>query len=116
MSIHADNNFFETKDGYAYFRVKVTTKASKNAVTGIKNGELLVSVTAVPENGKANEAIVKLLSKAFKCAKTKLNLVSGERGRNKLFRINEVFDFSKFVQDMNSKEISKKTKNKGEIK
>ncbi len=110
MSIHMNNVFFEIKDGCTYFKVKVTTKASKNAVTGIKNGELLVSVTAVPENGKANEAIVKLLSKAFKCAKTKLDLIFGEKGRNKLFRINEVFDFSKFVQDMSSKKIKKKTR------
>ncbi|MCR4623882.1 MAG: DUF167 domain-containing protein [Alphaproteobacteria bacterium] len=105
-----NNVFFEIKDGCTYFKVKVTTKASKNAVTGIKNGELLVCVTTVPENGKANEAIVKLLSKAFKCAKTKLNLISGEKSRNKLFRVDEVLDFSKFVQDMNSKEINKKTK------
>ncbi len=110
MSIHMNNVFFEIKDGCTYFKVKVTTKASKNAVTGIKNGELLVCVTTVPENGKANEAIVKLLSKAFKCAKTKLNLISGEKSRNKLFRVDEVLDFSKFVQDMNSKEINKKTK------
>lgn len=105
-----DDGFFEIKDGCTYFKVKVTTKASKNAVTGIKNDELLVSVTAVPENGKANEAIVKLLSKTFKCAKTKLNLISGEKGRNKLFRIDEVLDFSEFSQDMNSNAIKKKTK------
>ena len=110
MSTHTNNSFFEIKDGFTYFRVKVATKASKNAITGIKNGELLVSVTAVPENGKANEAIVKLLSKAFKCAKTKLNLVSGEKGRNKLFRVDEVLDFSKFMQDVNLNEVKKKTK------
>ncbi len=98
MSIHVDDNFFEIKDGATFIKVKVTTKASKNAVTGVKNGELLISVTAVPENGKANEAIKKLLSKELKCAKSKFNLISGSKGRNKLFRVDEVLDFSKFMQ------------------
>jgi len=110
MSIRVDNNFFEIKDGCTCFRVKVTTKASKNAVIGVKNGELLVSVTAVPENGKANESIVKLLSKTFKCAKTKLNLISGGKSRNKVFRVDEVLDFSRFMQDVNLNEIKKKAK------
>lgn len=88
-------------------KVKVSTKASKNAVVGIKNNELSVCVTAVPENGKANEAIVKLLSKEFRCAKTKISLISGSKGRNKLFRIDEVLNFSKFMQDMNSEKSKK---------
>ena len=110
MSVDVNNDFFEVKNDRTYLRVKVTTKASKNAVTGIKNGELLVSVTAVPENGKANEAIVKLLSKMFKCAKTKLNLVSGEKSRNKLFHVDEVLDFSKFMQNVDFEKIKKKAK------
>ena len=110
MSIHADDNFFEIKDGITFIKVRVTTKASKNAVIGIKNNELSVSVTAVPENGKANEAIIKLLSKEFKCAKSKFDLISGGKCRNKLFRVDEVLDFSKFMQDMNSDKIKKKVK------
>ncbi len=89
--------FFEVKDGCILLRVKVATKASKNAVVGVRNGELLISVTAVPENGKANEAIIKLLSKSLKCAKTKIGLVSGGKSKNKLFRIDEVLDFSELV-------------------
>ena len=110
MSTNINNSFFEKKDGVIFIRVKVTTKASKNAVTGIKNGELLVNVTAVPENGKANEAIVKLLSKMFKCAKTKLNLILGEKSRNKLFRVDEDLDFSKFMQDIDSEKKQKESK------
>ena len=112
MSVSVDNNFFEIKDEATFIKVRVATKASKNAVTGIKNGELSVSVTAVPENGKANEAIIKLLSKEFKCAKSKFDLISGGKGRNKVFRVDEVLDFSKFMQDMNSDKIKKKETNK----
>ena len=95
-----DNSFFEIKDGCTFIRVRVTTKASKNAVIGAKNNELSVYVTAVPENGKANEAIIKLLSKKFRCAKTKISLISGSKSRNKLFRIDEILDFSKLAENL----------------
>jgi hypothetical protein len=96
MTIESD--FFEIKENSTLIRVKVATKASKNAIVGTRNGGLLISVTAVPENGKANEAIVKLLSKSFKCAKSKINLVSGSKSKNKLFKIDEVLDLSKIIK------------------
>ena len=96
MTIESD--FFEIKENSTLIRVKVATKASKNAIVGVRNGELLISVTAVPENGKANEAIVKLLSKSFKCAKSKINLISGSKSKNKLFKIDEVLDLSKIIK------------------
>ncbi len=95
--------FFEVKDGCTLLRVKVATKASKNAIIGVRNGELLLSVTAVPENGKANDAIVKLLSKSLKCAKTKIDLVSGSKSKNKLFKISEVLDFSVLIKKLECK-------------
>ncbi len=112
MSADVNNDFFEVKNGRTYLRVKVTTKASKNAITGVKNNELLVSVTSVPEHGKANEAVIKLLSKLLKCAKTKLDLVSGDKSRNKLFRIDEILDFSKFMQSVDVKKV----KRRGELR
>ena len=96
MTIESD--FFEIKEDSTLVRVKVATKASKNAIIGVRNGELLISVTAVPENGKANEAIVKLLSKSFRCAKSKINLISGSKSKNKLFKIDEVLDLSKIIK------------------
>ena len=96
MTIESD--FFEIKENSTLIRVKVATKASKNAIVGVRNGELLISVTAVPENGKANEAIVKLLSKSFKCAKSKIDLISGSKSKNKLFKIDEVLDLSKIIK------------------
>ncbi|MEP0728219.1 MAG: DUF167 domain-containing protein, partial [Parasphingorhabdus sp.] len=49
--------------------VKVTPNAGENSIgmprTNGPSGILLVRVTAVPENGKANSAVLKLLSKAL---------------------------------------------------
>lgn len=93
-------SFFEIKDECTFLKVKVATKTSKNAIVGVRNGELLISVTAVPENGKANEAIIKLLSKSLKCAKSKIDLISGSKSKNKLFKISEVLDFSELVKKL----------------
>lgn len=66
--------------------VRVTPKASRNAVVA-EDGVIRVYVTCVPEGGKANEAVRKLLAKAFGIAKTRLVLVRGETARDKTFRI-----------------------------
>lgn len=72
--------------------VKLTPKASKNAIQGWAmdaNGAryLKVSVTAVPEKGKANEALINLLSKEWKLPKKALSLLQGETDRLKQIRI-----------------------------
>ncbi|WP_313350026.1 DUF167 domain-containing protein [Paracoccus sp. (in: a-proteobacteria)] len=70
----------------AQIAVRVTPRASRNAV--LAGGEVIrVTVTTVPEDGKANAAVVKLLAKALGVAKSRLVLVRGATSRDKLFRI-----------------------------
>ncbi len=71
------------------FTVRVTPKAARNGVRpGPGDGaDLLVSVTTVPEDGKANAAVVKLLAKALGVPKSRLELVRGATGRDKVFRV-----------------------------
>ena len=66
--------------------VRVTPKASRNSV--VTEGEAIrVYVTVVPEGGKANAAVVKLLSKALGIPKSRLALIRGATARDKVFRI-----------------------------
>jgi uncharacterized protein YggU (UPF0235/DUF167 family) len=44
---------------------------------------LIVSVTAVPEKGKANAALLKLLAKAWGIPKTALSIRAGSKDRQK---------------------------------
>lgn len=72
--------------------VRITPKASMNAILGqqeIGEGKtaLKVSVTAPPEKGKANAALIKLLSKSLKCPKSSCDIVAGETDRNKVVSI-----------------------------
>ncbi|MBC7141281.1 MAG: DUF167 domain-containing protein [Rhodobacteraceae bacterium] len=66
--------------------VRVTPKASRNAVV-VEGDVIRVYVTVVPEGGKANAAVVKLLAKALGVAKSRLTLIRGDTARDKIFRI-----------------------------
>lgn len=66
--------------------VKVTPRASRNAVSEVA-GHLRVSVTTVPEDGKATKAVVKLLARALGVAPSRLVLLRGATSRDKVFRL-----------------------------
>lgn len=66
--------------------VRVTPKASRNALVAAPEG-LRAYVTVVPEDGKANAEVTKMLAKALGVAKSRLTLVRGKTAREKLFRL-----------------------------
>ncbi|WP_323037588.1 DUF167 domain-containing protein [Pararhodobacter sp.] len=69
----------------ATFAVRATPKARRNA---IQTGDpIRVWVTDPPDNGKANDAIRKLLAKALGVAPTRLTLKRGATSRDKLFQL-----------------------------
>ncbi|MGB3316754.1 MAG: DUF167 domain-containing protein [Albidovulum sp.] len=68
--------------------VRVTPKASRNAIAA-EGDAIRVYVTTVPEGGKANAAVVKLLAEALGVPKTRLKLIRGATARDKVFRITE---------------------------
>lgn len=73
----------------AEIAVRVTPKASRNRITLDEDGALRVYVTTPPEDGKANEAVRKLLAKALGLAKTRLTLLRGQTARDKVFRVED---------------------------
>ena len=71
-----------------HIHIRLTPKASRDAILGWVAGAdgqpvLKVSVTAVPEKGKANDALIALLAKSWKLPKGAILLVRGETDRNK---------------------------------
>lgn len=68
--------------------IKVTPNASDDVVGAVERQaddtlRLAVRVRAVPENGAANTAVIKLLSKYFGISRSALRLSQGENGRLK---------------------------------
>ena len=66
--------------------VRVTPNASREQVT-LDGSRFVIRVTCVPEDGKANKAVTKLLAKALGVAPTRLTLIRGMTGRDKVFRL-----------------------------
>lgn len=79
------------KDIGDIFDVRVTPKASANRIKVKRNEDgslvLRVYVTTVPEDGKANEAVIKLLSKELKIPKTSFRIIRGGSSRDKTIEI-----------------------------
>ncbi|MBI1180816.1 MAG: DUF167 domain-containing protein [Alphaproteobacteria bacterium] len=68
--------------------VRLTPKASRNVVEGVRRDAagaeaLAARVTAVPEKGKANRALEKLLAKALGVAAGRVSVVAGAASRDK---------------------------------
>lgn len=67
--------------------LRVTPKSGRNAVTGSKNGLLLVAVRAAPADGEANSAVIATMAAALGCSKSSLSLVRGHKGREKTVHV-----------------------------
>lgn len=72
--------------------VRVTPKASRNAIQGlmaIPGGCVLKIVVCAPaDKGKANDAVRELLAEAFGTPTSNVTLAAGKTDRRKAFRIN----------------------------
>lgn len=64
--------------------LRVLPNAPRDEVIGFESDVLKVRVRAIPENGKANKAVIQLLAKASGCPRSAIEIVVGERGRNKV--------------------------------
>ena len=70
----------------AEIAVRVTPKASRDRIV-VEEGQIRIYVTTVPEDGKANAAVQKLLAKALGLPKSRLSLIRGQTSRDKVFRV-----------------------------
>lgn len=65
--------------------VKAHAGARQNAIVGEHGGMLRVAVTAAPEKGRANKAIVDVLADALQLSKSSIELIAGETSPQKRF-------------------------------
>ena len=79
---------FAPVDGGVRVRIRLAPKASSNRIVSIEadgegNGVIKAMVTTVPEAGKANAALIKLLGREWKLAKSTIQVIRGATDRNK---------------------------------
>jgi uncharacterized protein (TIGR00251 family) len=76
--------------GEARLTVRVTPRAARDAVDGVRDGTLRLRVTAPPVEGAANAAVVRLISAAVGVTPSSVRIVGGDRGRTKVVVIEGV--------------------------
>ena len=67
--------------------VRVRPRASRNRVGEYRDGALRVSVTAPPQDGRANAAVLELLADTLSVAKSRLHIVRGHLSRDKVVAV-----------------------------
>jgi|SRR3989440_12664230 len=68
-------------------RLRVAPGAARAGVVGRHGDAWKVRVAAVPEDGRANEAVVRLLAETLSIPRDAVTLVSGHGGRDKIVEL-----------------------------
>jgi uncharacterized protein YggU (UPF0235/DUF167 family) len=68
-------------------RLRVSPGAGRSAVVGRHGDAWKVRVTEAPERGRANDAVLRLLSETLVLPRTAFTLVSGHGGREKIVEL-----------------------------
>jgi uncharacterized protein len=62
-------------------------RSSKNAIDGMRDGRILVRVTAAPVDGAANDAVVATIAAALDLPRRAVRVVHGGTSRNKTIEV-----------------------------
>jgi uncharacterized protein (TIGR00251 family) len=69
------------------FAVKVQPRAKKNAVIGELGDALKLALTALPVDGRANEACILFFANLLDVPRSSVTIASGETSRRKIIRV-----------------------------
>jgi uncharacterized protein len=72
--------------------VRVQPRSRSNEIAGERAGALIVKVTAPPVEGKANDAVRRLIAKRLRVPAGRVSIVRGESSRDKLVEVDGVGD------------------------
>ena len=67
--------------------IRVMPRSSKNGIDGIRDGRILVRVTAAPVDGGANDAVVATIAAALDLPRRAVRVVHGNTSRNKTIEV-----------------------------
>jgi uncharacterized protein len=68
-------------------RVRVTPCAKRNAVSRASDGGIKVHVSAPPEDGRANEAVMETIAQWLGAKRRQVEIIGGIANRNKVARL-----------------------------
>jgi uncharacterized protein (TIGR00251 family) len=76
----------------AFLVVRLTPRASRDEIVGWQGDELRVRLRAPPVDGRANEALLRLLASRLDVSPSSIELVSGATARVKRLRVEGLTD------------------------
>jgi uncharacterized protein len=82
--------YLSERDGSALVRVRLQPRSKRDEIVGERDGTLVVRVSAPPLEGRANDALCKLLAKRVGVATGRASVVKGASAREKVVRIDGV--------------------------
>jgi hypothetical protein len=71
----------------AKIAVRVQARARRNEIVAVRDGALIVRVSAPALEGRANRAVCRLLADHLDIAPSKVAIIKGERSRDKLIEV-----------------------------
>jgi uncharacterized protein len=74
-------------EGAAHVRVRLQPRARRDEIAGERAGSLLVRVTAPPVDGRANDALCRLVAKAAGVPPSNAEVIRGASARDKVVRL-----------------------------
>jgi len=83
-------DYVEQKDGGLILKIVVAPRSASCAFAGVIDGRLKVKLTSPPVDGKANEELVKFLSKTLKIPKSSIEITKGETSKKKTLLLKSV--------------------------
>jgi uncharacterized protein len=74
----------------AQIRVRLTPRAAREQISASDGGSYLVRVTAPPVDGRANDALCRLIARRAGVAPSRVTLLHGAKGREKVLQVDGV--------------------------
>jgi uncharacterized protein len=68
-------------------KVRLQPRAGRDEIVGVRAGALVVRLTAPPVEGRANDALCRLVARRLGVAPTRVTLLRGAKSRDKVIRV-----------------------------
>jgi hypothetical protein len=82
-----NNNWYKWNSGNLQLRLQIQTRSSTEKFAEILEDRIKLRIHAAAVNGKANDAIIKFLSKEFQAPRSSIKILHGQRSTKKLVNI-----------------------------
>jgi len=68
-------------------KILVIPNAKRPEIIELDDNSLKIKLKSPAEGGRANKELISVLSKHYKVSKSKINIISGEKSRNKIIEL-----------------------------